>query len=107
MDETSLEGIAFANITTTAGESGVAGMLLSARESFNRNLSGTSSLVKQPLDSDQLFQWRITIERLASDFLNGVALVDPKNFPQTCEFCGLESLCRVTESNLFRGGDCG
>ena len=76
-------------------------MLVSARESLNANLSGASTLVKQPLDSHQLQQWRVTIERLATDFLQGVAWVDPKQFPKTCEYCGLESFCRVTETDTI------
>lgn len=99
VDESSLEGIAFANITANTRETGVNGMLLTARESLNRNLADSSSLIKQPLDSHQLWQWRVVIERLADDFLNGVATVDPKEFPKTCKYCGLESLCRVTETD--------
>ncbi len=101
MDEATLEGIAFANINANARDLGVNGMLVSARETLNANLSGASTLVKQPLDSHQLVQWRMTMEKLARDFLQGVAWVDPKNIPKTCEYCGLESFCRVTETGAI------
>ncbi len=101
MDEATLEGIAFANINANPRELGLNGMLVSARETLNANLSGASTLVKRPLDSHQLAQWRLTMEKLARDFLQGVAWVDPKQFPKTCEYCGLESFCRVAETDAI------
>jgi hypothetical protein len=44
--------------------------------------------------------WRGNLERLAREFLEGGAAVAPlKN--QTCDYCGLQALCRIGES----GGD--
>jgi hypothetical protein len=35
---------------------------------------------------------------LAADFRSGKAAVDPKQPHQTCRICGLQSLCRISES---------
>lgn len=39
--------------------------------------------------------WKNTLEKLAMDFCEGVATVDPIN-AQACQFCALESLCRIS-----------
>jgi len=44
--------------------------------------------------------WSSVLERLAIQFADGVAAVDPKRLPQTCRFCDLPTLCRINE----RGG---
>ena len=44
-------------------------------------------------------EWREVLERLAADFRSGKAAVDPKEPHQTCRICGLQSLCRISESN--------
>jgi hypothetical protein len=54
-------------------------------------------MVKDPLSPEQLSEWKEAIEQLACDFLAGRADVDPRDFPATCERCGLYSLCRVRE----------
>jgi RecB family exonuclease len=41
--------------------------------------------------------WRSELEGLAREFLAGDAKVAPKNYPRTCEYCDLGSLCRVRE----------
>jgi ATP-dependent helicase/nuclease subunit B len=40
-------------------------------------------------------QWRAWLERLAADFRNGHAGVDPKRAADTCRLCHLATLCRV------------
>ncbi len=46
-------------------------------------------------------QWKAVIERLAGDFMSGVAQVDPnpelKARLSPCEHCGLDALCRKAE----------
>ncbi|MDX1733642.1 MAG: PD-(D/E)XK nuclease family protein [Halioglobus sp.] len=37
--------------------------------------------------------WRDTLQRLAQQFLDGDAAVDPQ--PNSCDYCGLQALCRV------------
>ncbi len=40
---------------------------------------------------------RTTLKQLARDFLSGRAEVDPRDYPKTCEHCGLQTLCRIQE----------
>lgn len=50
--------------------------------------------------SQQIDTWRATLDGLASAFRAGDARVDPKEFPKTCEYCGLQALCRVHEQGI-------
>ena len=45
----------------------------------------------------QLDTWQTTLTTLAEAYRAGDARVDPKEFPRTCEHCGLQALCRVHE----------
>jgi hypothetical protein len=60
-------------------------------------LDNKSTLAKNPLTPSQLADWKDAIEQLARDFLAGRADVDPREYPKTCERCGLYTLCRVRE----------
>lgn len=44
--------------------------------------------------------WSRVLERLATQFADGEAAVDPKRAAQTCRYCDLPTLCRINE----RGG---
>ena len=35
---------------------------------------------------------------MARDFLAGRADVDPRDYPDTCDRCGLQTLCRIQEN---------
>ena len=48
-----------------------------------------AALVKNPLTRMQLSEWKAAIEQLARDFIAGRADVDPRDYPKTCERCGL------------------
>lgn len=49
----------------------------------------------------EVAQWRHDLEALAHNFAAGEAAVDPKPpRRQSCEFCGLQPLCRVEDSDL-------
>jgi ATP-dependent helicase/nuclease subunit B len=52
------------------------------------------------LTADRLALWRRNLERLAEEFLQGVATVDPRD--GKCGYCEISSLCRVNE---LGGGD--
>jgi len=39
--------------------------------------------------------WKETLNQLAEDYKRGLAIPDPKNKAQTCQYCKLETLCRV------------
>lgn len=45
-----------------------------------------------------LSSWRQIIERLAQNFIDGEARVNPKQYPQTCTYCELKPLCRIGAS---------
>ena len=60
-------------------------------------LPATSRLSRIPFSEDLLRQWEKTLLILGGQFLSGEAQVDPKRFPETCEFCALPGLCRVAE----------
>lgn len=47
---------------------------------------------------DRTREWLACLERLAHEFVNGYAAVDPK--PLACLFCPVDSLCRIAESPL-------
>lgn len=42
-------------------------------------------------------EWREILEALAEEFRHGRAVVDPHEGPKSCQFCGLQSLCRVDD----------
>jgi len=42
--------------------------------------------------------WHETMKKLARDFMDGEARVNPKHYPQTCTYCALKPLCRIGES---------
>ncbi len=48
-----------------------------------------------PTWPELLNRWKMSLEKLAFEFQNGVATVDPKQGKTTCEHCHLQLLCRV------------
>lgn len=46
---------------------------------------------------EQLTAWRQTLEKLGTDFYQGIAKVDPKDGLQTCKHCQLKPFCRIHE----------
>lgn len=46
---------------------------------------------------EQLNQWQNVLKKLSVDFSLGIAHVDPKEAEQTCQWCALKSLCRISE----------
>ncbi len=52
--------------------------------------------IEQPASfAEQVNEWRRVLERLAAEYCEGHAAVDPK--PGACEYCGLTALCRIRE----------
>jgi ATP-dependent helicase/nuclease subunit B len=89
-------GLVFARVRT-GKDLCFAGKVRDAVATLDGSLDGKSGLVKNPLTSEQLFDWKEAIEQLARDFLAGRADVDPRDYPKTCENCRLYALCRVKE----------
>jgi ATP-dependent helicase/nuclease subunit B len=81
--------VAFAQIRV--GELGFQGLAEtgSALPTMTRMRSEEQSL------HHQVARWREVLERLAEEFRDGRADVDPK--PKACEHCGLWGLCRIRE----------
>ena len=75
-----------------------AGRVRDAQAMLNPGLHASSGLVKNPLDDAQLEEWRRILDRLAGEFLEGRAEVDPKDGGKTCEKCHLQAVCRVYEN---------
>jgi probable DNA repair protein len=94
-------GLVFA--TLRAGNCAFAGHVGEAQTTLFAGLKGGSALVKRPLTAEQLIDWRDYIEKLARDFVDGNAEVDPREEPKTCEYCGLEALCRIQEARAAEG----
>lgn len=46
---------------------------------------------------DLVAAWRQYLTNLAVGFCRGDAQADPKNFPQTCEYCDMQLFCRIHE----------
>jgi ATP-dependent helicase/nuclease subunit B len=68
-------------------------------------MPGDARLTRPPYSADMLRGWQHVLSDLAQQFLNGEAQVDPKQYPKTCEFCGLSGLCRIAESDPTAAGD--
>lgn len=65
-----------------------------------------STLKRTPFTAEMLIGWREHIEKLARSFIAGNADVDPRDSRETCNRCGLQTLCRVHEQqNGFEDED--
>jgi probable DNA repair protein len=88
-------GLVFARIRT--GNTCFAGRLADARETLIPDLNSNSALVKRKLTAAEESDWKDYIEALAEDFIHGRADVNPRDYPRTCERCGMQPLCRIQE----------
>ena len=94
-----LGGLVFAKVRT-GDSAGFAGRVRTAVSTLKSDLHRSTGLVQNPLTSDDLAAWRAYIDRMARDFLAGRADVNPRDYPKTCERCGLQAICRVEENRL-------
>ncbi len=94
-----LGGLVFAKVRP--GDLCFAGLVGDARTTLKADLSSMSSLVRNDSLAESLIDWRLYIEQLAKDFLAGRAEADPREYPDTCERCGLQTLCRIHESQAL------
>lgn len=91
-------GLVFAKIR--AGNFEFSGRTVDATGNLLNGLGRGTAIVKRPLTLDQLGDWRSYIEQLARDFLAGRADLDPRDYPKTCDACGLHAICRIHENWL-------
>ena len=103
LDSNVIGGLVFAKVR--AGDTEFCGKVRDAKATLLANLRGNTNLVKKPLESDQLSAWKQYIEELALDFLAGRAVVNPRDYPDTCERCGLQVVCRVSENPPLSGDE--
>ncbi len=99
-----LGGLAFAKVQRGDALE-FAGYIRDAQSTLFPTLRGTNSLVKNRLDDNRIAEWKSKIEKLARDFLSGRAEVDPREYPDTCKHCGLQSLCRIQEHRISIADD--
>ena len=88
-------GLVFAKVRI--GDTCFAGRVVDAKKTINPDLTGISGLVRLKLTGLDESEWKKYIERMAEDFVHGRADVDPRDYPKTCELCGLQSICRIQE----------
>lgn len=100
-DDEQLGGLVFAKVR--AGNHKFAGRLGDAHGTLLAALSNNHGLVKNKFNGKQLEDWRAHIEKLARHFLAGDAEVNPRDYPKTCERCGLQTLCRIQENQVQLG----
>ena len=88
-------GLLFAKVR--AGESRFVGRMCDAHATLLAGLNARDVLIRENLTPEQMQDWRDAIEQLARDFVAGRADIAPRAYPETCERCGLQPLCRIHE----------
>jgi ATP-dependent helicase/DNAse subunit B len=97
-DDQDLGGLVFAKLRPGGIE--FSGCVGAPAATLFSGLKSGNALLKKALTAEQLIDWREAIEQLAKDFLAGHAEVDPRDPPKTCDRCGLQTLCRIHESQV-------
>ena len=49
---------------------------------------------------ERIDDWREVLDQLGSDFRDGRAEVNPKDYRTSCEYCSLQTLCRIHQADL-------
>jgi ATP-dependent helicase/DNAse subunit B len=96
-----VSGLVFARLRT--GDVGFAGHVGDAVGTLRPDEEPRSALVKKPFAAEMLVAWKESIAQLARDFLAGRAELDPRDYPKTCERCGLQTVCRIHENPAAMG----
>lgn len=96
-------GLVFAKVRT--GHPSFTGCVADARATIDPSLNGNNTLVKRKLTAADESEWKQYIEQLIEDFIHGRAEVDPRDYPNTCKHCGLQSVCRIQEPENRIGFD--
>ena len=69
--------------------------LVAEKKSSNKNSSDQLEF------QDLLKSWETQLSQLAKDFINGEALIAPREDRKPCQYCELSSLCRINELNMI------
>ena len=94
-----LGGLVFAKIR--AGDVCFAGRVGDVGSTLGFGLKNSLSLRRNQFKAEQLMEWRDEILRLARDYFDGRADVDPRDLKATCDRCGLQALCRIREMQII------
>ena len=89
-------GLVFAKLRAYDWE--LAGNVADARATLRSDISTRNPLVRDPLTSEMMNDWKVSIEQLARDFVEGRSDVNPRDYPKTCNRCGFQAICRIQES---------
>jgi probable DNA repair protein len=88
-------GLVFAKVRP--GETRFIGHVRDAGATLFAGIKRADPLLKHRLTDELMQAWAKCIEKLARDFLSGLAQVDPREYPATCDRCGLHAVCRIRE----------
>lgn len=88
-------GLVFAKVKP--GEVCFAGRVGDAATTLLPGINNRNALVQKPFNAEEFIAWIEHIETMARNFIAGRAEVDPREYPKTCEWCDLQSLCRIQE----------
>ena len=66
-------------------------------EGFSGDIAGATGKVPPALDDWAALQlhWKRVLTALGQEFLDGHSAVDPVDTRRSCQYCGLEALCRI------------
>jgi probable DNA repair protein len=92
-----LSGLVFASVRRDSTGFTLKGSVRNAEQVLASPGKG-SVMVRNPLTDSTLEDWRKELLSLADQFAAGEAMVNPRDYPVTCKYCGLKSLCRVEET---------
>jgi probable DNA repair protein len=92
-----LSGLVFAKVRRDKEGFSLKGNVRNA-EQVLANPGKGSAIVRNPLTDSLLEEWRQELLSLANSFSAGEAMVNPRDYPATCKYCGLKPLCRVEET---------
>jgi probable DNA repair protein len=92
-----IKGITFAQLRSSQMQF----IGLSENDSETKGIVSVNNIKEESTPKDWnslLTHWRNDLEKLAQQFRQGYAKVDPKYQEQTCVYCDLSSLCRVKKN---------
>lgn len=95
LDKTNTIGITFAQLYP--GSLGFKGMSQYSTEIDGIKIMSEVKKTEALSWHEQLSQWENLLTRLGKDFYQGIVDVDPKHGEQTCMWCALKPLCRISE----------
>ena len=93
-----LGGLVFAKLRAGERNREFSGRVRRASDTLRSDLHSNRGLVRNALVDEEIDAWRKYIEQMARDFLAGRAEIDPRDYPKTCERCGLQAICRIQEN---------